>query len=141
GIYFSDPRYGREDDLEQDGFHVYYLSPQAKELRRVIDDLKKPNGVVGSSDGKTLYVADPGDNKTYRYRIASDGSLSDRQLAAPEGSDGLALDERGNLYLTRRAVLVYSPQGEKVGEIAVPESPANLTFGGTEGKTLFITAR
>ncbi len=140
GVYFTDPRYGDEEGVEQDGFHVYYIRPD-KSIVRVIDDLDRPNGVVGTKDGKLLYVADAGGGKTYVYRIQSDGSLADRKQIAPEGSDGMALDERGNLYLTRSGVHVYSPEGERIATIAVPEQPSNVTFAGKDGKTLFMTAR
>lgn len=141
GVYFTDPRYGPVDGLEQDGFHVYYLPPDRKPLVRVLDDLVKPNGVVGTADGKLLYVADAGDSKTYVYRIPSDGSLTDRKLIAPVGSDGMTLDEKGNLYLTRGVVHVYSPDGTNIATIEVPEAPANVCFGGADRRTLFITAR
>lgn len=141
GVYFSDPRYGQEDGLEQDGFQVYYLPPNRKELVRVIGDLVKPNGVLGAADGKTLYVADAGGGKTYAYRIQPDGSLTDRKLVAPVGADGMTLDERGNLYLARNVVHVYSPEGKAITTIEVPEPPANVCFGGKDRKTLFITAR
>ena len=141
GVYFSDPRYGQDMQIEQDGFHVYYLPPGGKELVRVIGDLVKPNGVLGTADGKLLYVADAGDGKTYVYKIQPDGSLTDRKLAAPVGADGMTLDEKGNLYLARNAVQVYSRAGEPVTQIAVPEAPANVCFGGKDRKTLFITAR
>jgi len=141
GVYFSDPRYGRDMEIEQDGFHIYYLPPGEKELVRVIDDLVKPNGVLGTTDGKTLYVADAGDSKTYSYKIQPDGSLSDRKLMAPVGSDGMTLDEKGNLYLTRNVVHVYSPDGELLTQIDIPEAPANACFGAKDRKTLFITAR
>jgi gluconolactonase len=140
GIYFSDPRYGKKDDLEQDGFHVYYLSPD-KKLERVATDLKMPNGVLGTSDGKLLYVADPGDKKTYVYTIGENGRLENKKLFAEQGSDGMTLDEKGNLYLTGGGVTVYDPAGKKIEEIKVPEGPANVTFGGKDKSTLFITAR
>ncbi|MHC4178734.1 MAG: SMP-30/gluconolactonase/LRE family protein [Planctomycetota bacterium] len=141
GVYFSDPRYGREEGLEQDGFHVYYLPPKRKELVRVLHNLVKPNGVVGTADGKLLYVADAGDRKTYVYRIQPDGSLTNRKLIAPVGSDGMTLDEQGNLYLSRGVVHVYSPKGKNIATIEVPEAPANICFGGRDRRTLFITAR
>ena len=141
GVYFTDPRYGNEDGLEQSGFHVYYIPPGKGTVIRVLDGLVKPNGIIGTSDGKTVFVADAGANKTYRYRVASGGKLVDARIAAPEGSDGMTLDERGNLYLTRRAVVVYSIDGSKIETIEVPEPPANITFGGKDRKTLFITAR
>ena len=87
------------------------------------------------------YVADAGAGKTYEYTIKADGTLADRKLFAPQGSDGLTRDERGNVYLTGGGVVVYDAAGKKLETIAVPEGPANVTFGGVDGKTLFITAR
>ena len=107
----------------------------------MIDDLVKPNGVVGTADGKLLYVADAGDGKTYVYRIQPDGSLTGRKLIARIGSDGMTLDEKGNLYLTRGVVHVYSPDGKEITTIEVPEAPANVCFGAKDRRTLFITAR
>lgn len=141
GVYFTDPRYGPQEQLEQDGFHVYYLAPGSKRLVRAIDNLVKPNGIVGTADGKLLYVTDPGDRKTYVYKIESDGSLSQRRLFAEEGSDGMTLDQHGNLYLTHGGVQIYGPDGKKIGTIETPQRPANVCFGGKQGRTLFITAR
>jgi len=141
GVYFSDPRYGSKEGLEQHGFHVYYIAPDRKQITRVTNDLKMPNGVLGTSDGKLLYVADPGAGKTYAYPIEGPGKLGEKKLFAEQGSDGMTLDEKGNLYLTGKGVNVYSPAGKKIETIAVPEGPANLCFGGKDRRTLFITAR
>jgi gluconolactonase len=141
GVYFTDPRYGNREGMEQDGEHVYYLAPDYRNVTRVIDDMVRPNGVIGTPDGRRLFVADHGAGRTYSYRINQDGTLSDKQLFAPQGSDGLALDTRGNLYLTTKVVAVYNSQGERIQEIQIPEGPANLTFGGPDNQTLFVTAR
>jgi sugar lactone lactonase YvrE/L-ascorbate metabolism protein UlaG (beta-lactamase superfamily) len=141
GVYFTDPRYGSREGMEQDGEHVYYLSPDRKKLTRVIDDMVRPNGLIGTPDGKTLYVTDNGDGKTFVYRVNPDGSLSGKRLFAPQGSDGMTIDSEGNVYLTSRAVVVYNKNGEKIEEIKVPEGPSNVTFGGHDNQTLFITAR
>lgn len=141
GIWFTDPRYGDQSGMEQGGFHVYYLPKGAKEPRRVIDDLVKPNGIIGTPDGKRLYVADPGAQKTYAYEITRPGHLGKRKLIAESGSDGMTLDNKGNLYITAALVLVYSPQGQQIQKIQVPQRPSNVTFGGKDRKTLFITAR
>jgi gluconolactonase len=141
GVYFTDPRYGNRDGMEQDGEYVYFLSPDRKRLIRVIDDMVRPNGLIGTPDGKTLYVADNGGHKTFVYKVNDDGTLSNKKLFAPEGSDGMTIDNEGNVYLTAGVVAVYDKAGQKIEEIKVPESPANLTFGGKDGKTLFITAR
>jgi len=143
GIYFTDPRYGNRDGMEQDGEHVYYLSPDRKRLIRVIDDMVRPNGVIGTPNGKLLYVADHGGKKTFAYKINinNDGTLSNKKLFAPEGSDGMTIDNEGNIYLTTRVVAVYNKNGEKIENIKVPEGPANVCFGGPDNRTLFITAR
>ncbi len=141
GIYFTDPRYGNRDNMEQDGEHVYYLSPDRSKLIRVINDMVRPNGVIGTPDGKLLYVADHGGNKTFAYQINNNGTLSDKKLFAPEGSDGMTIDNEGNVYLTTNVVAVYNKNGQKIETINVPEGPANVTFGGLDKHTLFITAR
>ena len=142
GYYMTDPRYGRSrDNLPQDGEHVYYITQDRKKVVRVTHDLVRPNGVTGTLDGSILYVADHGAGKTYRYTILKDGTLTDKQLFAEEGSDGMTIDSQGNVYLTNTAVKVYNPTGRLIETIEVPESPTNVSFGGKNGKTLYITAR
>ncbi|MBN1343845.1 MAG: SMP-30/gluconolactonase/LRE family protein [Phycisphaerae bacterium] len=145
GVYFTDPFYKRpywkRDTMEQDGQCVYYLAPGRRELLRVIDDLKQPNGIIGTPDGKTLYVADIGDKKTYSYKIHPDGQLSDRRLLCEQGSDGMTIDDEGNVYLTGKGVLVFDKTGKQIEHIDVPERwTANVCFGGKDRRTLFITA-
>jgi gluconolactonase len=139
GIYFTDPRYGNRDGLEQDGECVYYLTPGGDQLMRVISDMVRPNGVIGTPDGRHLYVTDHGDSKTFVYSIQSDGTLSGKNLIAPEGSDGMTLDSEGNLYLTNTGVSVYGKDGNHLGMISVPERPTNVCFGGKDRTVLFIT--
>ncbi len=145
GIYFTDPYYHRnywqEGHTEvQDARGVYHLSPEGK-IIRVIDDYKQPNGLIGTPDGKTLYVADINDRKIWKYDIQPDGTLANKTFFAPNGSDGMTIDNKGNVYLTMGKVWVYSPKGELIQEIEVPESPSNVCFGGKRKNTLFITAR
>jgi gluconolactonase len=144
-VYFTDPLYKRDywkrGPMEQDGQHVYRLSPDRKDLKRVAADLVQPNGIVGTPDGKRLYVADIGAGKTYSYDIREDGSLEGKVLFCPMGSDGMTLDEKGDVYLTGKGVTVFDAAGKKVARIDVPERwTANVCFGGKDRKTLFITA-
>lgn len=142
GVYFTDPAYGyKNKPLPQGGENVYYVSPDRKSVKRVIDDMVRPNGVIGTPDGKLLYVADHGGKKTWRYSIGEDGSLSDKTLFFEIGSDGMALDEEGNLYLTGEHVTVHDPEGKLIQTIEIPKRPSNVCFGGPEGRTLFVTAR
>ncbi|MBL7762261.1 MAG: SMP-30/gluconolactonase/LRE family protein [Chitinophagaceae bacterium] len=145
GIYFTDPYYQRDywtrtkPEIEEQ--RVYYLPKGKKEAIIVDDKLKQPNGIVGSPDGKYLYVADIGDSKTYRYTINADGSLSNRQLLFQQGSDGMTLDNQGNIYITGAGVTIYNKEGIKIGHIPVPAGwTANVCFAGKEKNILFITA-
>ncbi|MDI6450622.1 SMP-30/gluconolactonase/LRE family protein [Anaerobaca lacustris] len=146
GIYFTDPLYKRpywtrDPAMQQDGQHVYYVTPDRAKVIRVADDLVQPNGIIGTPDGKLLYVADIGDRKTYRYRISPDATLADKTLFCSMGSDGMTIDTEGNIYLTGRGVTVFNPDGEKVEQIDINKGwTANVCFGGPDRRTLFITA-
>ena len=127
--------------MEQDGQHVYFLSPDRKRLIRVTRDLEQPNGIIGTPDGRTLYVADIRAGKTYAYDIRPDGSLARKRLFCGMGSDGMTIDNEGNVYLTGRGVTVFDRTGKQIDHIDVPERwTANVCFGGPERDHLFITA-
>lgn len=145
GIYFTDPYYQRDywtrKSPEIQGQKVYYLPKGKKEAIIVADDIIKPNGIVGTPDGKFLYVADMDANKTYRYQIGTDARLTDKQLIINQHSDGMTLDDKGNIYVTGKGVNVYKPTGEKIAHIDVPEAwCGNICFGGKDKNLLFITA-
>ena len=145
-IYFTDPLYPRpywkhRDAEQQLPKRVYRLDPETQELSVAAADFVQPNGIVGDAKQRKLFVADIGDRKTYRFEIAEDGSLSNRTLFCNQGSDGMTLDDQGNLYLTGKGVLVFNAEGEQIQTIEVPEGwTANVCFGGADRKTLFITA-
>lgn len=146
GIYFTDPLYkrgywDRDPEMEQDGEHVYFLSADRSRYFRADEDLVKPNGIIGTTDGKKLYVADIGDSKTYVYDINDDGTLSNRKLFCEMGSDGMTIDNQGNVYLTGRGVTVFDKSGEKIAHIPIDKRwTANICFAGPERDMLFITA-
>ena len=145
GIYFTDPFYKRNywtrTEMELEKMDVYYLSPDRKTLTVAASNLKTPNGIVGTADGKKLYVADIGDGKTYSYTINADGTLANRKLFCETGSDGMTLDNKGNVYLTGKGVTVFNETGQQIEHIPIDEKwTANVCFGGANRKTLFITA-
>jgi gluconolactonase len=144
GIYFTDPYYQRSywdrKTTDLDGQKVYYMAP-GKEPVIVEADMMQPNGIVGTPDGKFLYVADIKGKKTYKYFINKDGSLTDKKLFVEMGSDGLTLDNRGNVYFTGNGVTVYTPEGKLLTHIGIPSRwTANLCFGGKKRNILLITA-
>jgi gluconolactonase len=145
GVYFTDPFYRRTwwsySAMPQEKQCVYYLKPDLKTIVVVADDLQQPNGIVGTPDGKILYVADIRGNKTWSYSINPDGSLTDKKLFCESGSDGMTIDTKGNIYLTGKGVTVFDKTGKKLGNLSVPESwTSNVCFGERNMKTLFITA-
>ena len=146
GMFFTDPFYKREywkdrEKPEQEKQRVFYL-PKGEDTPVIVEDtLVQPNGIIGTPDGKQLYVADIGARKTYRYDISPDHQLINRELFCEMGSDGMTLDQAGNLYLTGKGVAVFDKSGKKLGDIPIDEGwTANVTFGGKDMKTLFITA-
>jgi gluconolactonase len=145
GIYFTDPYYQREywtrTEAEIVAKNVYYISPDLKRISIVAKGLTQPNGIIGTPDGKTLYVADIGDKKTYSYSIQEDGTLGDRKLFTEMGSDGMTIDNKGNIYLTGEGVTIFNSEGEQLKNIPIDENwTANVTFGGKNQDVLFITA-
>lgn len=148
GLYFTDPRYGGGEPLEQPVKGVYWVSPKG-EVKRVIDTLKLPNGILVSPDRKTLYVAENGTREIFAWPIVEPGRLGERkrlyeadQSLDGGGCDGMAIDREGNVYATyAKGITVITPDGKLVARIPVPEHPANCGFGGKDGKTLYITAR
>ena len=147
GLYFTDPVYG-QTKARQPVLGVYYVS-ESGELTRVIDDLPKPNGILVSTDGRTLYVASPEELAIVAYDITGPGQLAnkrtlfvaDKSQDGSHGPDGMAIDADGRIYATYQSVVVIEPSGELVGRIAIPEKPANCIFGGDDHKTLYVTAR
>jgi len=148
-MYITDPFYLRKwwdhTTMALPNQPVFYLSPDRKKLFPVAEDLVKPNGITGTPDGKTLYVADIRGDRTWRYDIQPDGTLANKTLAVAKGSDGMTIDERGDLVMCAtgptNGVSIFNPAGKLIGHIDVPEKwSANVCFGGPDRKTLFITA-
>ncbi len=144
-IYITDPYYQRpwwdHKTPPQEGRNVYLYDPDAGKLLKVTSGLKQPNGIIGTPDGQYLYVADIDVEKTYRYKIKKNGTLSDKTLFAEMGSDGMTIDSEGNIYLTGDGVTVFDPQGKQIEHIPVDEKwTANVCFGGKDRHLLFITA-
>lgn len=144
-MFITDPFYRRKwwdhTLMALTNEEVFYLSPDRKILRQVTNDLKKPNGIIGTPDGKKLFVSDIRARQTWSYEIQPDGSLANKKFFCALGSDGMTMDTAGHLYLTGHGVTIFDKSGGEIGRIDVPEKwSANVCFGGKDRKTLFITA-
>ncbi|MGF1583174.1 MAG: SMP-30/gluconolactonase/LRE family protein [Gemmataceae bacterium] len=150
GFYFTDPLFRAPMPLPQDTMGVYYVSAKGK-VTRVIESLPAPNGVILSPDEKTLYIVPSRSKKMMSYPVEAPGKLGEgrvfcelrqAQKGGNSGGDGLTVDVKGNLYITSGLGLqVFSPKGEYLGVIEIPQRPANVTFAGKNGTTLYVTAR
>ncbi|MEJ5962020.1 SMP-30/gluconolactonase/LRE family protein [Pedobacter immunditicola] len=146
GIYLTDPYYQRpywtrtKPDLESQD--VYYLPKGSHAVKKIAGNFDRPNGIVGTPDGKYLYIADIGAGKIFRYSIDKEGGLKDKYLLINRGADGMTLDNKGNIYLTGgNGVFIYDKDGKSIATITVPKSTSNVCFSGKEKNVLFITAR
>jgi sugar lactone lactonase YvrE len=137
GFYFTDPRYGKTDDMEMEVQSVYYLDRKG-EISRANAEVSKPNGVILSPDGATLYVADTDLKKIFAFDVTSPGKIENQREFADSGSDGLSVDKLGNIYITEGDIVAFSPEGKEVLRLTPPEKPANCLL---TGKTLYVTAR
>jgi gluconolactonase len=149
-VWFTDPPYGlpKDQKKEQDGNYVFRFDPKTKQTTIVARDFNMPNGLVFSLDETKLYVADSGMAPPKHIRVfdvKSDGTLSAGKVFCTidkGGPDGIRIDADGRVWSSAGdGVHIFAPDGSLIGKILTPEGPANLCFGGADGKTLFITAR
>ena len=148
-IYFTDPTSDLPKGQRQEiPFKGVYRIAKDGTLRALIKDLKEPNGLAFSADGKRLYVDDSTLLNIWVYDVQPDGSVANGRIFADETADpkegvpdGMRVDKNGNLYVVGpRGIWVWSAAGAHLGSIVVPEQPANLTWGDSDSSTLYITA-
>jgi gluconolactonase len=141
-VYFTDP------DFKNGATSAVYVITVKGDVKRIIDDMRIPNGLKVSNDGRTLYVADDGPMNWRMYSIQADGSVGPGRVffdpPVPREKrthpDGMSIDEHGRLYLSGSGgVWVVDKFGTSLGLIAIPEFCSNVTFGGPDGKTLYLT--
>lgn len=155
-IWFTDPMYGINGNYE--GFKaeselpmaVYRVDGKSGQVMKVTDEVTGPNGLCFSPDYKTLYVADTGSARAIKaFEVAGAMLRSARTFAtltipgtsAPSGADGIRCDVEGNVWAgARPGVQVLAPTGEAIGMIRLPETCANVCFGGAKRNRLFMTA-
>jgi gluconolactonase len=146
-IWFTDPDYGLgKNPKEMSGNYVYRFNPDGKKITIVAKDFDKPNGLCFSPDQKKLYIADSGAPHHIRvFDVQSDGTLANGKVFCEidnGGPDGIRCDSKGRVWSSAGdGVHIFGLDGSLIGKILVPETPANLCFGGKKGRQLFITAR
>ena len=143
-VYFTDPPYGVASNLRELPFQGVFRLDPAGTLHLVADDMNRPNGIALSPDEKWLYVSDTAASLVRRYEIQSSGAATNPVTFTQTGGggDGMAIDLAGNVYVTCNAgVKVYRPDAGFIATIPFPQEPANASFGGDDGRWLYVTAR
>ncbi len=146
-FWFTDPAYGlgqRKQELP--GEYVYRYDEKTRSLTVVAKDLHKPNGLAFSPDEKKLYIADSGKPHHIRvYPVLADGTLGEGSVFAvidKGGPDGIRCDAAGRVWSSSGdGAQIFAPDGHLITRVLLPETAANLAFGGPKGTTLFLTAR
>jgi gluconolactonase len=139
-VYFSDPLYTPLDHRDLDFFGVYHITPKGK-IEAIAKWKTRPNGVTLSPDGKILYVANTEEKNIHGFDLDRQGRASNDRVVIANlegGADGIRTDQKGNLYLAVRGVVVYSPDGKLLGKIHPPVNPRNIAFGDNDFKTLYM---
>ncbi len=147
-VYFTDPPYGISRAQEELGFAASYQLKTDGTLSLISKDFRKPNGIALSPDQRTLYVADTEGRHIKSFNVFRDGSVSPRSRifaevtgTKPGAPDGLRVDKKGNVYCTGSGgIHIFSPTGQALGVISVPEVATNCAWGDRDAKTLYITA-
>jgi gluconolactonase len=147
-VWFTDPDYGLgSNPKEQEGDFVFRFDPKTKDIRPVATDFERPNGLCFAPGEKRLYIADSGRSRRHIrvFDVQKDSTLTGSKVFCTIDRgvpDGIRCDDTGRLYSTAGdGIHVFGPEGGRIGKFIVPETPANLAFGGKDCKTLFITAR
>jgi gluconolactonase len=148
-LYFTDPTLDLPKGQKQEiPFKGVYRLDKNGEVTLLTKDLNQPNGLAFSPDGKKFYVDDDDQKNIHVYDVAADGKLTNGRIFGEEPGgkndgvpDGIKVDRDGNLFVTGpKGIWVWSPDGTHLGTIVMPEQPANLTWGGADLRTLYITA-
>ncbi|MEO5926933.1 MAG: SMP-30/gluconolactonase/LRE family protein [Bryobacteraceae bacterium] len=143
-IYFTDPAFGeQQDSVELDFYGVFRVNPKG-ELSAIARWKTRPNGIALSENGRILYVSDSDAQTVHAFDLDKDGAATNDHIVISkiEGAPGgVRADAAGNIYVAARHVFVYSPKGELLRTLRAAEQPSNMTFGGVDLQSLYVTAR
>ncbi len=143
-VYFTDPAFGEQCDHQELDFHGVYHIPPKGPMTLVAKFAGRPRGIALSPNGRTLYVSNVDDHNIRAWDVERNGETSNERVLAAriEGAPGgIAVDDKGNLWVAAKGIDIYSPEGKRVQVIDMHDVASSLTFGDVDMKTLFITAR
>lgn len=142
-VYFTDPAFGnQEQGRELDFFGIYHVTPRG-EVNLIARPSGRPNGIAISPNGRILYVSNSDDRALYAYDLDGRGIASNERklVSGIKGvPDGIAVDEKGNIYVTADKLDIYTPDGKLLHQIEIAEMPRNCAFGDADFQSLYVTA-
>lgn len=146
-IYFTDPAFGVSEEEQELMFSGVYMLKEGEALELLFDGFETPNGIVINGDESKVYVNDTSSGDIMIFDVAADGTFESPESFASVGAstdsgaaDGMVVDENGRLYTTGPGgIFVFSPEGDQVEKIDLPDRATNMAWGGEEDKTLYIT--
>jgi gluconolactonase len=143
-VYFTDPAFGNQQDTrELDFYGIFRISGSKNEVEAVARWKTRPNGIALSPNGRILYVSDADARTIKAFDLDRGGAASNERIVVsniPGAPGGIRTDEKGNLYVAAKDVMIYSPEGALQRTIVLSETPSNLAFGDPDFATLFVTA-
>jgi sugar lactone lactonase YvrE len=143
-IYFTDPAFGSQQDERDLDFYGVYRVTNKGEIDVIAKPKGRPNGIALSPNGRILYVTNSDDRNVRAYDLDQHGVASNERVVVSgiDGiPDGIRVDEKGNLYVAAKGIMVYSPEGKLLGMVGLVETPSNCAFGDADFGSLYITAR
>ncbi len=142
-VYFTDPAFGNQADTrEMDYYGIYHITPRG-EVSLIAKPTGRPNGIALSPNGRILYAGNTDDRALYAYDVARNGVASNERVLVKDIDgpvDGIAVDEKGNIFVTANQLPIYSPEGKLLHTIEFAETPRNCAFGDQDMGTLYVTA-
>jgi gluconolactonase len=143
-VYFTDPAFGKSQNegREMDYYGIYHITPRG-EVKLVAKTAGLPNGITLSPDGRLLYVSFSDERVLRAYDVDRSGEVSNGRVLVKDidgPPDGIAIDEKGNIYVTANKIDVYTPEGKLLGQVETGETPRNCAFGDADWQTLYVTA-
>jgi len=143
-VYFTDPAFGNQQDTRELDFYGIFHVGSKNEVTAVAKWKTRPNGIALAPNGRILYVSDADARVIRGFDLDRSGVASNERVVVsniPGAPAGIRTDEKGNLYVAAKDLVVYSPQGALLRTLVLGETPSNLAFGDPDFSTLFVTAR
>ena len=143
-VFFTDPAFGNQQDSRELDFYGVFRINTKGDLDAIARWKTRPDGIALAPNGRILYVSDPDQRSIRAYDLDKQGALSNEKIVVskiPTVPGGIRTDEKGNIYVATKGVSIYSPSGQLLKDVVLPEAASNLAFGDPDLQSLYVTTR